>query len=247
VADGVALDLLLDDLDPYRDNHHVAAAPRLPESAVRRYRELFDEAWRLLVRHAPARAAELSAGLSTVVPLVDLGDGYARSATARDAVGSFGLSLPATAADLAVTLVHEFQHSKLSGLLDIVTLYDRPAPGLHYAPWRQDPRPLGGLLQGVYAFLGVADTWRALRAAPSLRDRAEQEYADVRAQVAAALPALSASPYLTPAGRRFVRPLADTLRAMTAEPLPEPVVARARVALARNRRAWLARNGPLPG
>jgi len=62
-------------------------------------------------------------------------------------------------------MVHEFQHSKL------------------WAPWRTDPRPLGGLLQGVYAFLGVADTWRALAARPALGDLAMREFAEAREQV----------------------------------------------------------------
>ena len=44
-----------------------------------------------------------------------------------DAFGAFGLTRPASAADFAVTLVHEFQHSKLSALLDLVPLYDRGA------------------------------------------------------------------------------------------------------------------------
>jgi HEXXH motif-containing protein len=46
--------------------------------------------------------------------------------------------------------VHEVQHLKLAALLDIVTL---TMPGEHdryYAPWRDDPRPLSGLLQGTY-------------------------------------------------------------------------------------------------
>ena len=56
----------------------------------------------------------------------------------------------------AETLVHETQHLKLCALLDLVTLA-RPDDGRrYYAPWRPDPRPAGGLLQGAYAFLGVS-------------------------------------------------------------------------------------------
>ncbi len=32
-----------------------------------------------------------------------------------------------------------------------------------YAPWRDDPRPVPGLLQGAYAYLGVTDFWRRQR------------------------------------------------------------------------------------
>ena len=65
--------------------------------------------------------------------------------------------------ELAVTLVHEFQHIKLGGLLHLAPLHDREPTRRLYAPWRDDPRPLGGLLQGVYAFTGVTDFWRAVR------------------------------------------------------------------------------------
>ena len=30
-----------------------------------------------------------------------------------------------------------------------------------YAPWRPEPRPVVGLLQGVYAHLGIARFWGA--------------------------------------------------------------------------------------
>ena len=36
----------------------------------------------------------------------------------------------------------------------------------HFAPWRTDPRPPGGLLHDVHAFFGMADAWRALRTEP---------------------------------------------------------------------------------
>ena len=50
---------------------------------------------------------------------------------------------------LAAALVHEVQHSKLNAVIDIVPLV-RPGVGhrRYYAPWRDDPRPPAGLLQG---------------------------------------------------------------------------------------------------
>ena len=101
-------------------------------------------------------------------------------------------------------MVHEFQHSKL------------------WAPWRTDPRPLGGLLQGVYAFLGVADTWRALAARPALGDLAMREFAEAREQVDVALGELTGAGALTPAGEVFVDGLRTAADALLAEPLPKP-------------------------
>jgi HEXXH motif-containing protein len=75
-----------------------------------------------------------------------------------------------------VTLVHEFQHSELSVVPDLTRLYDAGPDEFYYAPWRNDPRPFGGLLQGVYAFIGVADTCRCLAARPYLSDTAQREF-----------------------------------------------------------------------
>jgi uncharacterized protein len=185
----------------------------------------------------------LAAGLRAIVPLADPGTGAARSATVRDAFGSFGLTRPTSAADFAVTMVHEFQHSKLSAVLDLVPLYDAADRTAYYAPWRLDPRPIGGLLQGAYAFLGVADTWRSLRGDAGLRELAEREFAGVREQVRQGLDVLAASGRLTPAGQRFLAGMQSTMHSMMGEQLPASVVRQARAALADNHDAWRQRNG----
>ena len=69
---------------------------------------------------------------------------------------------------MAWTLVSEFQHIKLSALLDMFPLIE-PCADRGYAPWRDDPRPMGGILQGVCAFPGIVRFWdvqRRLEAPP---------------------------------------------------------------------------------
>ena len=63
-------------------------------------------------------------------------------------------------ATLAVLLVHEVQHLKLSAVLDVCDLFDRDDTRTLGVPWRDDPRPVEGVLHGVYAHLAVADVWR---------------------------------------------------------------------------------------
>ncbi len=242
-TDGLRLDVAFDDLDPYRDGHHAPAADTVPAPELSRWTEMFAEAWALLVRYLPERAEELSVGLRSLVPLTNVGRGDARSSTVRDSFGTFGLTLPTSAAVFAVTLVHEFQHSKLSALLDLIRLYDRSAPQTYYAPWRRDSRPIGGLLQGVYAFLGVADAWRSLRECPGLADLAGREFAALREQVNCALTELEAAGALTAAGRRFAGGMRSTMDRMMAERLPGDAVRQARAALAANHDAWRRRHG----
>jgi HEXXH motif-containing protein len=237
-----SIDVMLDDLHPYRGGHHAPPAPRLAPDEAAHWQRVFDEAWALLAGYAPARAAELTAGLRTLVPLRKLDEHSARSATIRDAFGAFGLTRPSTPADLAVMLVHEFQHSKLSGVLDIQPLLDPAAKELHFAPWRTDPRPAGGLMQGVYAFLGIADLWRRLRDCPGLEARAEREFAVVREQLAWALSSLESSAALNAAGRRFTAGMRTAVDALAAEPLPVTVIRQARDAVHGNYDAWQQRN-----
>ncbi len=233
----------LDDLDPYRHGHHAPPAPRLPASEVDGWRRLFADAWALLVERLPDRATELATGLRTLVPLARGDDGSARSATLRHAFGVFGLTRPPTAADFAVTLVHEFQHSKLSAILDLVPLSDPADRRRFFAPWRVDPRPLAGLLQGVYAFVGVADTWRALREVDAIAVTAQAQFAEARLQVDRGLRAVEESGALTPGGAELAAALRRTTDTLLSEAVPAAVAAEAEQALARTRERWLARNG----
>ena len=97
------------------------------------------------------------------MPLANDVPGQEISATARQAFGAIAAALPASGADLARLIIHEFQHVKLGALIDMFDLYDRTDQRLFYAPWREDPRPVGALLQGTYAHLGVTDYWRSYR------------------------------------------------------------------------------------
>jgi HEXXH motif-containing protein len=244
-AAGRDISLGLDDLDPYRHGHHAPPATRLPDAEVVLWRSLFAEAWQMLAEQLPSRAAELATGLRTLVPLVPGTGRGALSATLRHAFGVFGLTRPPLAAEFAVTLVHEFQHSKLSAVLDLVPLTD-PADGRRYfAPWRVDPRPLAGLLQGVYAFVGVADTWRALRAVGGLATLAERQFAEARLQVDRGLTEVEQSGALLPAG--VVPGLRRAADALLAETVPIATARAAERALIWRREQWLLRNGPEDG
>ncbi len=113
------------------------------------------------------------------------------------------------ASALAVTLVHEFSHGKLNALLDVCDLVDTASPIKIKVGWRPDPRPVEGVLHGIYAHAAVADIWRvrAERGAGSAgpHHRLYQDWTDE------AVEALLATGALTPAGDRLVRLLADSM------------------------------------
>lgn len=232
----------LNDLDPFRDSYDIPPTNRLSEPEAVRWHALFEGAWRLLVARAPGQASELAAGLHTMVPLTASEAGPARSTTVGDAFGSFGLTMPGDPVELAITMVHELQHSKLSALLDLIPLHEPPGNETYFAPWRNDPRPVNGLFQGVYAFLAIGDLWRALLDDPSLRPQAERGLAWTREQVRTGLAALIQSGKLTSVGEHFAAGMQTRLDTLLAVPVPAEINAGAQEALRRSHEKWLRRN-----
>ncbi|MER5433195.1 HEXXH motif domain-containing protein [Streptomyces sp. NPDC002588] len=234
-ADGCVL--VLDDLDPYR-TLRTPAAPE-PLACADDWRELFAGAWEVLCETGAEEARALVGGLIAVVPRPRAEPFRPHSASSGDAFGAALASVPDDAEQFAATLVHEFQHNKLSAFMHLFTLYAAPreqqGARLHYAPWRDDPRPLGGLLQGVYAFHGVTGFWRR-RAHPLGRF----EFALWRDQTAHALRSIAGAEELTDLGRRLVAELAGRLEPWLGEPVDARCLAAAGLAAADHRATWRA-------
>ncbi|WFF03526.1 FxsB family cyclophane-forming radical SAM/SPASM peptide maturase [Micromonospora sp. WMMD964] len=201
--------LLIEDDDPYRDCYGQPVAPGLTPSAARALGRTLAEAWQIMHRDVPAHLAALDGALRAVVPLSPDPSRPLRSATARHAFGAVAVTVHPDAETVAVLLVHEWQHAKLGAVLD---RYDLVVPGqgpVIRVPWRPDPRPPEGVLQGVYAHLAVTQVWRARAAADggSAAEHADRYLAWTRDGA----DALLASRSLTAAGERFVERLRHAL------------------------------------
>lgn len=198
------IQVALDDVDPYRDSHQWPAASRLGDEEFVRWQSGFERAWQEIQEHHPAYAPALAAGLATLMPMAPAPAGSEVSAAARHAFGSIGAALPEDPVTLALLLVHEYQHVKLGAILDLYDLFDPADKRLFHAPWRKDPRPLEGLLQGTYAHLAVSEFWR-VRAGLGERDQAEaaERHEHWRTHTAAAIETLADSGSLTPLGADF--------------------------------------------
>ncbi|MBQ0901299.1 HEXXH motif domain-containing protein [Micromonospora sp. U21] len=239
-AGGQTLAVTLDFLDPYR-NLRTPTPPDLDTvAALDRWRVLLTQAWALLVRVCPQLAAPIARGLFSVVPQRPAERFRTMSASAGDAFGSMIVSEPEDAPELAVTLVHEFQHIKLGGLLHLTPLLRAEPAGRLYAPWRDDPRPLGGLIQGVYAFVGITEFWRAYRGAATgaAAGVAHFEFARWRQQVCLTLEMMRTLPELTEVGQHLVAGLLATARSWWDEPVPPELLTAADAAVADHRARW---------
>ncbi|MEV7554353.1 HEXXH motif-containing putative peptide modification protein [Amycolatopsis sp. NPDC089917] len=211
--------LWLDDLDPYRGLYEPVPPERLPGGDLADWQRLIDEACRLIAAHLPGLARIMPVGLASLVPKPHV---LFRnpSASTGEAFGSAVVGLPADGMSLAETLIHEFQHIVLGGLLHLVELYE-PDPGERiYVAWRDDPRPVSGALQGVYAYFGVTAFWRALHQAGQSPQRSGFEFAYWREQTWRTLRVLRTDATLTDAGRRFLDAIAGRLGPWREEPVP---------------------------
>jgi uncharacterized protein len=220
--------IALEDTDPFRHCHHWEVAQRLSYGEAAAWMRTLPAAWEILARDHHSYAPGIAAGLSTIVPLVSSRSGRDVSSTARRAYGAIGVALPVrragdagpSASALALLMIHEFQHVKLGAVLDMADLHDPHDTRLFDAPWREDPRPLEGLLQGTYAHVGVTDYWRVRRFTapePEERAHAEAEFELWFGHTLRATHVLADSGSLTPLGLRFVEALRTTLEAWTSK------------------------------
>ncbi|MFG3047832.1 aKG-HExxH-type peptide beta-hydroxylase [Streptomyces sp. NPDC048241] len=246
----------LDDLDPYRTpprdpGRFAFSGPGGPDHAERkRWLQAWSGTAQALRTGGEQRLTETVALLRCLVPLAPPpgADGRGSSSgTRREAFGALLSTTPATPTALAATLVHEMQHTKLAAFGELVELHRAGPEARYFAPWRPDPRPYDGLLHGTYAHLALADHFqRTALAEPARREAAWAEHARYHAQVAAALPALVASPDLTPAGRRFVDGMAAAHERLSARPAPRGHTARAQAYVQAVRTLWAQRQPPTP-
>ena len=161
VADGQAWEVLLETADRYLDRYTL---PMLTAMTAGRGREL--------AAAASSPPGNCSSAITSGQPGRSRRASPSSSRSCRGPTWTARRPRPPSApsrrpcrrprSSMAETLVHEFQHIKLCGLMDMLPLIE-PSGERGYAPWREDPRPMGGLLQGVYAFTGIVRFWDVQR------------------------------------------------------------------------------------
>ncbi|GAA3961242.1 aKG-HExxH-type peptide beta-hydroxylase [Actinoplanes auranticolor] len=225
------------DTDPLRDRFPQPPLPPLSPAEGAAYGRVIADAWHLLEYEQPRHAEAMRLALHAVVPLRTPADGRQVSASVRGTFGAVGLSPPPAASTAAELLVHEFQHDKMSAVLDLVDLCADGGPARFHAPWRPDPRPAAALVQGCYAFAGVAGFWeehrRHLRG--EARRRAEYLFASWREHVGYALAQLRRSGELTAEGAWFFAELGEVVDSWRDE---SPAIAAARRSAEATHVAW---------
>jgi HEXXH motif-containing protein len=239
----------IDDMGPYTLGPDRSPADRLSDEDVARWQGWLEAAWSLLVLDHGESARALARGVLSLAPLPRGDRLRARSASSSDAFGSVLLSEPdqdpeVLPAQFASTLVHEFRHTLLNGYLALIPLFGDD-PELYRAPWRDDPRPVGGIVHGAFAFSGVARFWKTRAALDTGKagELARFEYALWRRETRQVLDTLDSCQSLTGEGRALAAALAAEIEPWSAQPdAAQDVEAREAAALASDyhRVSWRA-------
>ncbi|MDC2958495.1 HEXXH motif-containing putative peptide modification protein [Streptomyces gilvifuscus] len=248
--------LPLEDFDPYRaapgdpQCYGLTGPATLDDGERKNWLQAWSGTAGALLLSGERRLTEAATLLRCLVPLAtpDRATAEARrgscSATRSEAFGAVLSSTPPDATRLAATLVHELHHAKLAVVSEMMTLHHADGQARYFAPWRPDPRPYDGLLQGAYAHLALADFHQ--RRALDGSDRAHldtdwSQFARYHAQVGAALPGLVGSAELTRPGRRLVEFMVDAHARMGEHPAPRAHAVRALEYVRTARRLWARR------
>ena len=121
-ADGQTWEVLLEIADRYLDRYTLPMLTDMTAAEVTNWRQRIQAAWELLVRHHEWAAGPVADGRPVIVPLVPQSD--LDSATSPAAFGAIATSLPPSPVSMAETLIHELQHIKLCGLMDMLPLIE---------------------------------------------------------------------------------------------------------------------------
>lgn len=242
-ADGAELVVELDDLDPHWQCFELPLGDRLAPAAVESWRCRLVEAWAILATRHPERLSAAAPSVACIVPLASRPRPSGLSASSRHAPGAVALTEPLSGVELAVTLIHEGQHFKLNALHDLEPLYRPDAIGSYYSPWRDDPRPLAGLLHGIYAFVGVAGFLHRERASGRRPGaHAELDFARCREQLRLGYRQVVAAQGLTTLGDKLVASLGATITTLLGEDVPRDIQRLAEDLVAQHWTNWRLRN-----
>ncbi|MGE0192170.1 MAG: HEXXH motif-containing putative peptide modification protein [Planctomycetota bacterium] len=172
---------------------------------------LVQDAFALVRQHQASTFDQMVQHLR-VVGLKDRDAGEYTNVSVSEAPGSFVASVYEHPYEMADIFIHEMHHNRLFALENVEPLLDPGDPWLGYSPWRDDPRPLRGLLHAVYVFLPVARYWDAVLAAGGRDDDltayARDQVVRTALQLRAAFTTLDANAVWTAHGS-IVRPVLE--------------------------------------
>jgi HEXXH motif-containing protein len=213
----------------------------LPENYQLQQTELLRDALTLLERHQPATLEHMRELVQVIAFKPPGADEYS-NVSFSDLPGAFILSAVRHPYWIADGLIHELLHNRLFFILDggeiLESVRETAERSEFYSPWRDDLRPLSGLLHAVYVYIGVGKFWHAVCASGEATGTQRQYVEDqaVRAvlQLKIGIAQLGSHAMFTESGiglfrelERDVDGLAASMRALNLSPSAPATIARA--------------------
>ena len=134
------------------------------KSDISNFRITLSKSLKLIKKYDKSIYAELSMLVNKVVPLEAISAAVPSSSNST-MLGIVFCTLIDDYLLLAEMLIHECSHNKLFLFQEVDTILDSSVHGdgwtneKYYSPWRSDPRPLNGILHGIYVFSEVIKFW----------------------------------------------------------------------------------------
>lgn len=204
-----------------------------------------EDAARVVEQVTPGTASMVGWIVRSFVPIVSPAEELACSMSDSARPGAIMSTIDGPPV-LAESIVHEFRHNLLHQLERAYPIFEPESPqqARFYSPWRDDPRPLSGILHALFVFLDVCAIHagvleRRIGEAHDQSDSSVRLAANVR-RIRIALDVLRDNAGLTPFGRGFVDGIEHACSAF--EPaladLPQHAVAQAEQDTRAHRDRW---------
>jgi HEXXH motif-containing protein len=201
---------------------NVSELLRTPGNRLYKFATVDHEAWRgwrtsvevaLTSLKTFARGAydEVTGNIRVLIPVQSEGQDVNVSASLPNLLGAIYLSWSADYLTVVETLVHEYAHNKLNALFisdEIIKNAQTAAP--IYSPWKDQLRPLTGVMHAIFAFENVCQTWQHyLRSEDEFSEETllviRRRSYELHMQVMAAIEGLDESAEYTPLGAELMQ------------------------------------------
>jgi len=174
-----------------------------------------EEAWFWINSCSTLLASEILMGVQSLVPVHSHAIDVHRSQTFREIPGLLILSWMSDTSVIVEALVHEYHHHKLNALLNLDPIIVEGSPEeIYYSPWRDDPRPLSGILQGIYVFQAVLEFWHKILTTdiPVLQEkRLQQRVYTAKQQLQTALQVLKTNAEFSLVGQGLIEAIEENI------------------------------------
>lgn len=222
-----------------------------------KWAKLLEDSSRVVAADATALALARQFG-SIIVPVQGTSENIHSSVSFSNRPGILYMSWAPRVSVIAEAIVHESDHQLFYVVSRGSVLWEELVdgqPAIFRSPWRDDPRPLDGLLRGASAFTRVAEFWRRV----SLSGQDSDEYPNWtnRRAVLGAVQSLDAVSLINRHGRLassgkdlvdHIETRAQTLlSSMSLDPSFPDWRASALAQQQRHAAAWRSRNGSIEG